>query len=162
LARRSGPESDFHKAEAAYDALEKENGPLDFQRERLVADVETLTAEFLTRHMDGALAAWKASGQSRRVNFDAFLEFVLPYRGSEEPAEDWRTPLLARYHDFAAKLGADPDAKSVHDALGKDVWARIRFDERYYLHPTDEAFSEMERTGMGRCEDMTNDFSFAA
>jgi hypothetical protein len=45
--------------------------------------------------------------------------------------------------------------------VGKDAGKRVRFNERYYLHPTDQGFSEMERSGQGRCEDMTNHRTFA-
>jgi hypothetical protein len=32
----------------------------------------------------------------------------------------------------------------------------FHFDPRFYYHPTDQSLSDMERTKLGRCEDMTN------
>ena len=44
----------------------------------------------------------------------------------------------------------------------KDIGKRVRFNPRYYLHPTDQGFTEMGRSGMGRCEDITNMQTYAA
>ena len=60
-------------------------------------DVETMTTAYLVRHVDNAFAAWRNAPPGQRVAGPAFAEHVLPYRGSEEPLEDWLTPLLARY-----------------------------------------------------------------
>ncbi len=86
----------FAATQAAFDALEKAHGPLEFARDHLVADVETVTADFLVGHVDRAFAVWEASSPTVRVGFEAFLAYVLPYRGSEEPVEDWLGPLSAR------------------------------------------------------------------
>ena len=40
--------------------------------------------------------------------------------------------------------------------INKDVRSYFGFNERYYLHPTDQGLSEMLKGGFGRCEDMTN------
>ena len=48
--------------------------------------------------------------------------------------------------------------KAAHGAVGR----RLRFNERYYLHPTDQGFKEMEVSHQGRCEDLTNMQTYAA
>src|SRR5688572_26058718 len=75
--------ANFEKAQVAYEALEKEHGPLEFKRDHVVADLETLTAEYLLRHIGTALDVWNTTPEHRRVSFPTFLEYVLPYRGSE-------------------------------------------------------------------------------
>ena len=151
---------DFKAAQAAIDALEKQHGTLDFDHDRLVADLETVRADFLVRSVDGAFAAWEASPPAWRIGFRAFLDYVLPYRGSEEPLDDWRGPLAKRHADL--RTPAEGGARALWEALSADVSRRVRFDERYYLHPTDQGFSEMEKSGMGRCEDITNMTTYAA
>jgi hypothetical protein len=152
---------DFKAALAALDALEKEHGEVDFKRDRFLPDVETITAEFLIRHIDNAFLVWERSPESVRVSFDAFCNFVLPYRGSEEPIEDWLTPLSRRYAFAWRKLEQAGDARKVAHGVAQDLRRSVRFDERFYLHPTDQSFTEMLRTGQGRCEDLTNLSTFA-
>jgi hypothetical protein len=101
----------------------------------------------------------------RRVGFGAFLEFVLPYRGSEEPAEAWLEPMRARLTDLLkapGAPGADADAATLWRWVNDVVGQKVRFNERYYLHPTDQGFAEMESSCAGRCEDITNMTTYAA
>ena len=162
----------YKAALAGLDALEKEHGTLEFDRERKVEDVQTIKAEFLIKHIDQSFAAWQAAPADRRVSFDAFREYILPYRGSQEPLSAWHAPLRKRYEKFAAELAAEMakqeaggkrlDVRTLWRRLNKDVGKRVRFNERFYLHPTDQGFGEMLESGQGRCEDITNMQTFAA
>ena len=157
----------FKASQAALDVLEKEHGELEWDREAIKYDIEHMRADFLIGHISAAFDAWLASPEDRRVGFEAFLDFVLPYRGSQEPLHDWLTPLMARYARMEAELppveeeDAAARAKRLYRLIGKDVHRRVRFNERYYLHPTDQGFHEMEESGQGRCEDITNMLTFA-
>ncbi|MFM8386813.1 MAG: transglutaminase domain-containing protein [Planctomycetia bacterium] len=152
----------FEQSLQAYEALEKQHGAIDFARDRIVLDVETLTAAYLVEHVEGALSAWRSTPEARRPNLATFLEYILPYRGSEEPAEPWMKAMRERFGatpDVGGDL-ADPDV--VWRFANADVGTRITFNERYYLHPTDQGYEEMSRTRQGRCEDMTNLTTYAA
>jgi hypothetical protein len=148
----------FAASQEALDAIEKERGTVDFVRAKTISDVETVKGDFLARHLDRAFEIWRATAPARRVAFDVFLEHLLPYRGSEEPVEDWLGPLSAS----AAKDLAEPDAAALYRRVSRDAGRAVRFDERYYLHPTDQGFAEMQRTKMGRCEDITNRTTYGA
>jgi hypothetical protein len=159
--------ADFEAAQGALDELEKAHGTLEFDRDAIRYDVEHIRADFLIGHIDAAFSAWESSPADRRVGFSAFLDFVLPHRGSQEPVHDWLTPLMARYAKMEAELppvaGEDAGARArrLYRLVGKDVHKRVRFNERFYLHPTDQGFEEMEQSGQGRCEDITNMLTFA-
>jgi hypothetical protein len=146
----------------AIEALEKKHGELDFKREKKVEDLKTITAGYLIKHIDLSFAAWQRRYASQRVGFRAFLEYVLPYRGSQEPLDDWLDPLLKRYAGKAKAHAGGEKLAELYKWLTKDVAKRVRFNPRYYLHPTDQGFTEMGRSGMGRCEDITNMQTFAA
>lgn len=153
----------FPEALEALEALEKTHGELDFAREDKVEDVRTMTAAYLIRHIDLAFAAWERVPAAQRVGFRAFLAYVLPYRGSQEPLDAWLEPLMRRYAGRLRQLAdGQMDAAALYQWLSKDVHRRVQFDERYYLHPTDQGFTEMGRSGQGRCEDITNMVTFAA
>lgn len=152
----------FQETQAALDAIEKRHGAVDFDRERIVLDIETLSAEFLVRHVEQSVALYDAVPGERRPAFAAFLEFVLPYRGSEEPAEAWLPALRARFEKLVPSPVAEPDAAAVWRFAGAEAAQALGFDERYYLHPTDQGFAEMEKSRLGRCEDITNRTTYAA
>ena len=156
---------DFKASEAAFDALEKQHGKLEFKRDHLVADLETLKADYLIRHIEGAFQVWEGTPVGRRVSFPAFLDYVLPYRGTEEPAEAWLEPMRARLTEARKAPGApgvDADAATLWRWVNGLVASWVRFNERYYLHPTDQGFAEMGKSCAGRCEDMTNMTTYAA
>lgn len=146
----------FAKAQAALDAIERERGPCETFRAQRVSDLETLSADFLSRHLDRSLATWRALPDAERPPFATFLDFILPYRGSEEPAEDWLGQLHGVLDGLRASLPSDAPREALWRAFQADLDARARFDEVYYLHPTDQGFAEISATGLGRCEDLSN------
>ncbi len=152
----------FTDAQAALERIEKERGELNYRRARFVPDVETITADHLIRHVERSVAIWRAVPAAERPSFEVFREFVLPHRGSDEPLEDWLTPLAARIEEIRATLPPGASRRDLWNAAMKDMWNRVRFDEIYYLHPTDQSRSEIEATKMGRCEDLSNLTTFYA
>jgi hypothetical protein len=129
-------------------------------RDHIVLDVETMTTAYLVRHVDNAFAAWR---NARRAS--ASPAPPSPRTSSvprQRTARDWLTPLLARYATAPDEVVKTSTPRACLDWVGGDAGRRVRFDERYYLHPTDQGFAEMERSGMGRCEDITNMTTYAA
>ena len=150
------------EAHAALEALEAKHGSLEFKRDGIAYDVEHMRTEFLCAHIEQAFTAWQRTPSHRRAAWIPFLEHVLPYRGSEEPLDSWLRPLVRRYAPQVKGKRAARSAAEMWKWIGKEVGPRVRFDERYYLHPTDQSFTEMGRTGLGRCEDITNMQTYAA
>ena len=72
---------DYENLEAAQvrlETLEKEYGELSFDRGQKVDDVRVITAAYLTRHIDLAFDAWRATPDGERVDFDTFLTSSSP------------------------------------------------------------------------------------
>ena len=151
----------FKESLAALDELEKKHGELEWGREKKIEDVHTITSEFLIQHIDNAFVVWQRTPEKFRVSFVAFLNYVLPYRGSQEPLEDWLSPLMHRYAFAWRRIDKLENPAGVAKWVGKDLGKGVRFNERFYLHPTDQSMSEMLMTGQGRCEDLTNLGTFA-
>ncbi|TWT45935.1 hypothetical protein RAS1_23710 [Phycisphaerae bacterium RAS1] len=146
----------FAAAQAALDALEKERGTLDFQKAKFVSDLQTITADTLSENIELAFEAWRTRPWARALTFTAFLEHVLPYRGSNEPINSTRRTLLDRYADLPGRMKDASDMAEAARLIETDVSAWVGFDELYYLHPTDQSFEEMSQRRKGRCEDITN------
>jgi hypothetical protein len=151
----------YKEAEAAYDALEKEHGPIDFKRKTFTEDLQTIKADFLIDDIDEAFGAWREAPWAKEVPFDVFCETILPYRGSEEPLVPWRHACRERLRDTLLSIDT-----VVPEVAGRAVVAAaskwIGFNEIYYLHPTDQGYDEMCRSKLGRCEDISNMMAYAA
>lgn len=146
---------------ASYDTLEKARGTLDFKKKDVTDDLRTITADFLIDHIDYAFRAWRERPWAKNLTFDQFCRYVLPYRGSNEPLENWRPVFWDKYADLPAKMTDSTDPIEAAKSINKDIMTWFGFDPRYYFHPTDQGMTEMMAKGKGRCEDMTNLTIFA-
>jgi hypothetical protein len=151
----------FKTAQARLDELEKQHGTVAFKRKEFIEDVRTIKAEFLIENIDLAFDAWRNNAWSSDISFDLFCEFILPYRGSNEPLEPWRSACRSQLTEVHASLGDTTDGREVAKRIRKvsDKW--VRFRKLFYLHPTDQSYSEMLQNKAGRCEDMTNMTGYA-
>ncbi len=147
---------DFAAAQLAMDQLEKLHGPLEFGRGRTDEDVRTITSGQLIENIDLTFWAWRTLPWARAMNVYTLREYVLPYRGSEEPANSFRPAMIDRFKDLSATLKDSTSATEAGKAIQANIASYIAFSELYYLHPTDQGFNEMARTRLGRCEDITN------
>jgi hypothetical protein len=140
----------------AFASMETEHGVLDFEKNELQPDVENIDADYLIGHIDLAFRAWRERPWAAHLSFDDFCQYVLPYRGSNEPLEEWRTMFFEKYADLADRMTDPTDPIEAASLINDDIMTYFTFDPRYYYHPTDLGLSEMLQTGVGRCEDMTN------
>ena len=147
---------DFPTLEMAFDSLEGAYGKLDFEKKDFTYDLNVITADFLIEQIDYAFKAWREKPWAAGLSFDNFCEYVLPYRGSNEPLENWRRQFYDEYAKIENQLKDPADPVAAAALINDDVRSWFGFDPRYYYHPTDQGLAEMTANGLGRCEDMTN------
>jgi len=152
---------DYDSLTRAFGVLEDQFGRLDFTRDEKVDDARTIAAAYLIEHLDLAFQAWRNKPWARKLPYELFREYVLPYRGSNEPLEPWRAYFLNRYADLAARMKDSTDPVEAARLINSDIRSWFGFDQRYYYHPTDQGLDEMIASGLGRCEDMTNVTTYA-
>jgi len=151
----------FKEAQAALDALEQEHGELDYDSKRFDADLEKITAEYLIENIELAFQAWREKPWAKDLTFEAFREYILGYRGDNEPVNSFRPTCLARYADLPEKMNDPTDVYEAAELVRKDVNQWVPFNELYYLHPTDQSFEEMNQRRNGRCGDISNMMMYA-
>lgn len=142
-------------AQNAYDALEKKHGTLEDKSEPFY-DLQCLSAEFLINHIDYAFKAWKELPWAQAVDWNTFKNYVLPYRSGKEPAEAWRPELMARYSWVPNQMKDKTSLAEANALIGADIGSWVGFWDLYYMHPTEQGFSEMKRSRKGRCGDLSN------
>jgi hypothetical protein len=141
---------------AHFDSLEAIHGTIDFKSDQKVMDLDVIKADYLIDQIDYAFRAWQEKPWARGYSFQIFCDYILPYRGSNEPLEFWREPLWKKYEGIEKRMTDSSDPFEAARIINSDVMTWFGFDPRYYLHPTDQGFSEMVSARLGRCEDMTN------
>ncbi len=148
--------SDYDHMVAAWDKIEARRGELDFKKKQFVEDVTVLTAKFLTDNIDLAFKVWREKPWAKHLTFEQFCEYVLPYRGSNEPPELSRKYFMNKYKNLENEISDNKDPVEAAKYINADITDWFVFDSRFYRHPTDQGLSQMLQSGMGRCEDMTN------
>ena len=146
----------YEAASVAMDALEQERGEVHYAKGEVIEDTQIISSAYLIENIDLAFLGWKTNPWSKDLSFEDFCEYVLPYRGSNEPVESWRSELMEQFKDLKDEMVDPSDSKEAGRLLEQKANAIIGFDPIFYLHPTDQGFAEMKRRGMGRCEDITN------
>ncbi|SYZ73175.1 Transglutaminase domain-containing protein [Candidatus Zixiibacteriota bacterium] len=145
----------------AFDAIQAKTGDLDFRKKDLFDDTKTIRADFLINHIDYAFRARTEKPWAKWLTFDQFCQYVLPYRGSNEPLEDWRPYFWEKYINLPKEMKDSTDPVEAASLINNDIRKWFTFSEIYYYHPTDQGLEEMRQSGKGRCEDMTNLAIFA-
>jgi len=152
---------DYKSLINAWDEVEKERGALDFSRDEIVKDLTNITADLLIHNIDMAFRAWQEKPWAKHLSFENFCEYVLPYRGSNEPLEKWRPHFWEQFGELKTKMDNPEDPIEAARLINDEIKSWFSFDPRFYRHPTDQGLSEMLDNKMGRCEDMTNLAIFA-
>jgi hypothetical protein len=147
---------DYDALLSAWREIEHRRGELDFKRQDLIMDLETIPGSLLIENIDLAFRVWREKPWAKHLSFETFCDYVLPYRGSNEPLESWRPYFLNRYQDLGKRMQDRTDPVEAARLINADLQTWFRFDPRYYHHPTDQGLSEMLENRLGRCEDMTN------
>ena len=146
----------YDEASTAMSAIEQERGEVHYGKGEVVEDTQAISSEYLIENIDLAFSGWQTNPWSKDLSFEDFCEYVLPYRGSNEPIECWRGELMEQFAGLALEMEDPTDPKEAGRLLEQKANALVGFDPIFYLHPTDQGFAEMKRRGLGRCEDITN------
>ena len=146
---------DYDAMRDARDSLKEKIGDFEWKLDTIIYDIYHITAEYLIKNVDLAFETRKYPW-SKILSFQEFCEYVLPYRGSNEPLENWREYFVEKYSWVVDSMKNCKDPSKVAAIINTDLKKWFDFDARFYFHPTDQGLSEMLNTKMGRCEDMTN------
>ncbi|HDL01639.1 MAG TPA: transglutaminase domain-containing protein, partial [candidate division Zixibacteria bacterium] len=146
----------YDSLKIAIGEIEKKRGELDYEKKELFYDLNQITSEFLINQIDYAFKAWTEKPWDKNFDFKQFCRYILPYRGSNEPLEEWRKFFYNKYQYITDSMKNKSDPLEAATIINDDIKTWFGFDPRFYLHPTDQGLSEMIDNKLGRCEDMTN------
>lgn len=147
---------DYDELLLAWDSIERARGEIDFKLDTLYHDYQSITADYLIKNIDQAFDAWDKYPWSKKLSFDQFCEYVLPYRSTNEPLEEWRSYFMQELDWVKDSIEDESDPVEAACLVNDYIKSWFSFDPRYYEHPTDQGLKEILENKMGRCEDMTN------
>ncbi len=147
---------DYNAMTRAWDSIVRIRGKLHQQRIDLVYDYEIISADYLINNINRAFYVWKNNSWTKFLSFDQFCEYILPYRSTNEPLEEWREYFEQDYSWLKDSLKNGSDPVEACKWINNDIKSWFSFDPRFYEHATDLGMTEMTEGKMGRCEDMTN------
>jgi len=87
-------------------------------KEKYSTDLETISANILIDNIDNAFKAWKSSTY-RNISFKNFCEYILPYRVTIEPLQNWRSSYSSKYKWISDSLKSN-SIQSVLAYVGSD------------------------------------------
>ncbi len=119
----------------------------------LKPDIHEIKAEYLINNIDLAFLAWKKPW-AKNLTFENFCEYILPYRCTQEPIDNWRNELLEKYSWIEDSVRGSISVINACTLVNDDL------KEWFIHHPlsyiSDLSYSELARVKRGRCPDMAN------
>ena len=147
---------DYDKMVQAWDSLETIYGKIENKPDTIIYDYDLVTAKYLINNIDLAFKAWEEFPWAKHINFQQFCEYILPYRSTNEPLENWRSYFYKKYQWVRDSIKNSDDPVEAAILINNDIKSWFTFDSRFYRQSTDQGLEEMLKNKMGRCEDMTN------
>jgi hypothetical protein len=152
---------DFPAAVKAFEEIKRRTPQLHPQAVQY-RDIDTITAAFLIEDVEQAFAV-RSGGSSANIPFHDFCEYILPYRVSVEPLQDWRAKYRQQFswiRDSLKGRSAEDGYRCVANTIKK--WFTNTYDivERKEPLPRLGALQLLHRK-KGPCEDIADLVSFA-
>lgn len=138
---------------AKWDSLTDYNSNLS-QDIEISPDYKSIKAEFLIKDIDLAFAIRDSVPWGREINFKKFCEYVLSYRFSNEPIENWRSYYYEKYKLMRDTLNADSCfelAKKMHFCIPE-----LEYSPIFNNYPFDYSLHQRERARIGTCTQVVN------
>lgn len=152
---------DFGTALQAFDEVKK-NTPQIHPKPITYRDIDSIKASYLIDNVERAFAVWKRPW-GKEVSFKNFCEYILPYRASVEPLQNWRSTYQQKF-DW---INDSSKGKTTDDALlylGSDFkkWFLNTYDIETRKEPLPRlgAMQLLQRK-KGPCEDIADLATFA-
>jgi hypothetical protein len=84
------------------DSIKQAFGPIDSIITK--RDIETVDSAYLCNNIEWAFKAWQERPWGKRLSFDDFCEYILPYRIGDEPLTNWREAYYRKYSPLLDSL----------------------------------------------------------
>lgn len=143
-------------------SLERLIGPLQMKKLSRKGDLKHLASEFLIKNTEAAFAAWQNAPWKNQVSFDAFCNYILPYKCYSEYAEDWRSGLRARYRHILDDSTNGQSMVKVTCALVNEQLTWFEFSRTLGEYPSALSIGQILLGKKGDCIEMASLGAYSA
>jgi hypothetical protein len=150
----------FKESVNAFDSLKKVYGMLH-PVPTVYRDMDVITAAYLIDNTERAFNAWQQYESD--LNFNQFCEYILPYRASVEPLQNWRKEYSRRF-TWLTDSSANSLAVAPASFLVKDInsWFSCMYDFELRTEPLPRLGAmQLLLRKKGFCEDIADLSVFA-
>lgn len=140
-----------HNVQAKWDSLIYIYGMPKIQKIDNQYDINIIKSEYLISHIDHAFRMWRGNKWSKKIDFDGFCEYILPYKVGSESNELWSIKLYNKWIKDIKQKNLDSIfniAKYVNDQNS----FKMSHSGIFWSYPYDFNSSEFERIRLGSCK----------
>lgn len=147
---------DLARSVKAFDAIKARTNSIHPQP-IVYKDADTITAAYLIDNIEKAFTAWKQP-QAKQLSFSDFCEYLLPYRISVEPLQNWRGIYTSRFGWVKETAKGKPIENTI-DFFGTDLrsWFTNTFNSETRKEPLPRLGAlQLLHRKKGPCEDIAD------
>ncbi|HNR06099.1 MAG TPA: hypothetical protein PKM27_02215 [Saprospiraceae bacterium] len=118
---------------------------------RKIQDLQHLTSSYLIQNIEDAFESWQKAPWKEAVSFDAFCNYILPYKSYNEYPENWRPLLRARYNNLLLENGVPQAMEDICCALVDEEKKWLKYSEEPRGYPGALSISSILKLQKGSC-----------
>lgn len=135
------------------DSLEVTLGPRDFA---IRNDLQYIKAGYLIQNIDQAFESWQGAPWKSQVSFDAFCEYILPYKTLNDYPETWRKGLQEKYRYITEHPEYSQRMKSVCSVYVFEEKKWFSYTEKFMDYPSTISLGNILKGKQGDCKEMAS------
>ncbi len=140
----------FHEVDSIWKAVSKKEGFLTPLNLDVKPDVQHITSTFLIENIEYAFKAWELPW-SKHLSFEAFCEYILPYRFRDETLTSWRPYVFNKYLPLLDSLQHIKNPVALCDTINKRLTPSWKYSHVLANYPVAMTIENMEKGKMGSC-----------
>ena len=150
----------FKTSVEAFDSLKKRHPKLRTKRV-FIRDIDTVKSSFLIESVNRAFELWRQPW-AKHISFDDFCEYLLPYRISIEPLQNWHQPYKDKFGFVKDKAKGNFDSALFYLKTEINEWFTCTYNLEQRTEPLPRLGSlQLLSRKKGSCEDVGDMTTFA-
>ncbi|MBO9729512.1 MAG: transglutaminase domain-containing protein [Chitinophaga sp.] len=119
-----------------------------------IADLGFIKADYLEKNIDSAYTLFRNYGLRRKIPFEVYCNYLLPYKLGDERIEDWRRFFSGKFNTLVRD--SNMSAKEIYKAVDKDINQWFTYNKEYVPALNTLSLSQALELRSGNCLDIAN------
>ncbi|MGC4233602.1 MAG: transglutaminase domain-containing protein [Niabella sp.] len=142
------------------ESIQREFDLFDLNKANTISDSKFITSSFLINSINAAFEAWRSYPWCKQMSYEDFKTYILPYRISSEPLEEYRDLFRKKYAWVLDSIKNPTDMSEAFTLIYNSFYSEYKTTGAWkYRIPT--KYSEFIAAKTGLCEDAANTLGMA-